>query len=130
MSEHAILGKKRRAPAEVLYALRSSDELPDELECRILYLVGEGQPWQAALLCPCGCKTLIQLSLLPNDRPRWKLTIEANDRPTLSPSIWRTDECRAHFFMRSGRIVWCGSNDGGGAGPADGTLVRTSTARD
>lgn len=33
-------------------------------------VIEEGEPWQAAMLCPCGCKAQIHLSLLPGDRGR------------------------------------------------------------
>lgn len=76
-----------------------STELPDELHANTLYLVGDSQPWQAALLCPCGCGAPIQLSLLPTDSPSWTVS-SGRKGVTLSPSIWRTDGCRAHFFVR------------------------------
>jgi Family of unknown function (DUF6527) len=83
------------------------DELPDSLEFRRVYVVGNGAPWSVAMLCPCGCGEIIQLSLLVNDSPRWKVSYDKKGLPTLSPSIWRTAGCRSHFFMRGGTIVWC-----------------------
>ena len=83
------------------------DELPDALVPQRLYLIGEQpQPWSAALLCPCGCGTTIQLSLLKADRPSWRVRRHFNGSVTLRPSIWRTRGCRSHFFLRRGRIVW------------------------
>ena len=83
------------------------EEIPDGLKPRQLYLVGELKPWSAALLCPCGCKDVIQLSLLPNDSPMWTATSDRKGLPTLSPSVWRTTACRSHFFLRNGSIIWC-----------------------
>lgn len=82
------------------------DELPDVLKQRSLYLIGDGAPWSAALLCPCGCRDVIQLSLLHGDSPRWRLSFDGDELPTLVPSIRRTQGCRAHFFLRHGRVVW------------------------
>jgi hypothetical protein len=82
------------------------EDLPEALEGRTLYLVGEGKPWSAGLLCPCGCKETIQLSLVANDNPRWKLTHHRDDSFSLHPSIWRTKNCESHFFLRRGRISW------------------------
>jgi len=83
------------------------EELPDSLERGSLYVLGLDSPWSAALLCPCGCGKLIHLSFLRTDSPSWKISIDRAGLPTLAPSIWRTDGCRSHFFLRRGAIVWC-----------------------
>lgn len=83
------------------------DELPDALQKRCLYLIGGTTPWAAAMLCPCGCGAVIQLSLLNNESPSWTVTFDRAGLPTLSPSVWRTQGCRSHFFLRCGSIVWC-----------------------
>ena len=82
-------------------------DLPDHLERHTLYAIGEEAPWSAAMICPCGCRSMIQMSLLPDDSPRWKMTISPLGLLTMAPSIWRTADCRAHFFLRRGHIVWC-----------------------
>lgn len=89
------------------YRVEAVNDLPDEIHARILYVIGEEQPWQAAMRCPCGCGALIQLSLVPHDRPRWAATIDRRARPTLVPSVWRNTGCRAHFFLRDGLVIWC-----------------------
>ena len=96
-----------RAWFEPRYHAQAVEDVPDTLRDHTLYLVGEGCPWQAAMQCPCGCGAVIQLSLLPNDHPRWRATLDRRARPTLTPSVWRTTGCRAHFFLRDGRILWC-----------------------
>jgi hypothetical protein len=82
------------------------DNLPDTLEPRVLYLVGDETPWQAAMLCPCGCDAPIQLSLIPNDRPGWSYRLDGEGRVSLHPSVWRTSGCRAHFVVARNRIYW------------------------
>ena len=89
------------------YRVTSVDEIPEQPHRHMLYLVGEDPAWQAAMLCPCKCGVLIQLSLIPADRPRWKARIDTQGRPSLMPSVWRTGGCQAHFFLRDGRIYWC-----------------------
>src|SRR4051812_31564138 len=91
------------------------EDVPDVVEPSSLYLVGQtGNPWSAALLCPCGCQSLIQLSLLPDDVPRWRVTYNSNETVTLHPSIWRIKGCRSHFFLRFNQIVWArGMHDAG-----------------
>lgn len=82
------------------------NELPDTLKPRSVYLIGGGAPWCAALLCPCGCRAVLQLSLLDDDSPRWRLLLDCDGLPTLVPSIRRTQGCRSHFYLRRGRVVW------------------------
>lgn len=85
----------------------SVDEKPGALRPGLLYLIGEDTPWSAALLCPCGCEMPVELSLIEADHPSWELTIsKVGGLPTLRPSVWRTEGCKAHFFLRDGRVVW------------------------
>jgi len=51
------------------------------------------------LLCPCGCGDLIQLSMVEDQRPRWK--VENN---SIVPSIRRVIGCLSHFTITN-RIV-------------------------
>lgn len=81
------------------------DELPEALQNHRLYLIGETTPWAAAMLCPCGCGSVIQLSLLPNESPSWSVDFDRVGLPTLSPSVWRTQGCHSHFFLRHGSIM-------------------------
>lgn len=84
------------------------EELSDELDGDILYVIGEnGHWWFAAVRCPCGCDAILHMNLLPDARPRWKLTLHYDKTATLHPSVWRTKDCRSHFFIRKGRIEWC-----------------------
>lgn len=94
-----------RAPA--FRAVRL-EELPDRLDSRSIYLVGEGQYcWFVAFRCPCGCGDVLQLSTMPEGRPRWLVREHPDGTVTLEPSIWRTVGCRSHFFLRRGRVSWC-----------------------
>jgi len=81
---------------------------PKTIPEHVVYaVIEEGEPWQAAMLCPCGCKAKIHLSLLPGDRPCWGLARNADGTATLHPSVWRTTGCRSHFFVRNGETIWC-----------------------
>lgn len=88
------------------------DELPDRLDPKYVYLVGEGvYLWFAALICPCGCGAILQMSLIPDGRPRWNAIEHEDGTVSLEPSVWRTKDCRSHFFLRRGNIFWCGSSE-------------------
>lgn len=84
-------------------------DLPEQLLRRKVYLVGEDieSCWFSAMLCPCGCGELIQLSLIPKDEPRWTAAIGDDGRVTLRPSVWRVRGCHSHFVLSDGMIHWC-----------------------
>jgi hypothetical protein len=60
--------RRRDKPFKLLHL----EELPEKPQQGTIYAIGEGTPWAPALLCPCGCGALIQLSLLKDERPSWK----------------------------------------------------------
>lgn len=89
-----------------------TEGLPEQLSPTHLYVVGErGEDWFAAMRCPCGCGSTIDLNLVPPGRPCWTLTVHLDGSPTLSPSVWRQVDCRAHFFVRCGQVVWARETD-------------------
>lgn len=84
------------------------EELPDALDPKDVYVLGEGQHlWFVAMLCPCGCKETLQMSLLHDAKPKWKIFEHGDGTITLQPSVWRKVGCRSHFFLRCGLIQWC-----------------------
>jgi hypothetical protein len=85
----------------------SEGRFPAKLHRRRIYVLTEdGEPWEARLICPCGCGEALDLSLLRDDHPTWTMKADAHGRATLHPSIWRHVGCRSHFFVRGGRIRW------------------------
>lgn len=84
-------------------------EAPAKLADAVLYLESEGDAaWAAVMICPCGCRELITLNLLPDAAPCWEIKVHPDGTPTIRPSVWRTVGCRSHFFVRQGQIDWCG----------------------
>lgn len=82
-------------------------DVPTSPKIKTLYVVIEDNiRWSAAMLCPCGCGALINLNLLSDERPTWQLIKHQNNNVSLAPSIWRTVECRAHFWFRENRVYW------------------------
>ncbi len=74
---------------------------------QLIHLIDDGEDWAAGLHCPCGCGDVLEVALLQDAKPKWRLTIDAMGRPTLYPSIWRRDKCQSHFWVRGGRVYWC-----------------------
>lgn len=80
---------------------------PKRLDRRCIYILTEdGDPWEARMVCPCGCKEELDLNLIPDDHPTWKATADDRGRATLHPSVWRHIGCRSHFWVRKGRVIW------------------------
>lgn len=100
-----LRGRKGRIPC-----LRVED-LPENLDSNIFYIVFDsGRPWHASMSCPCGCGEAIHLNLLPDERPRWQIQEHLDGTASATPSIWRTQGCRSHFWLQRGRIMWAGSD--------------------
>lgn len=90
-----------------IWVFETSEDHPEKLERRRVYLVGETEaPWAAAFLCPCGCGEVVRLSLIRDDEPSWIAAGASGERASLHPSIWRIRGCRSHFFIKEGNLVW------------------------
>lgn len=101
---------RRFRPGSAPYATALVEGLPEEPGPRTIYLAGAGgDPWAAALACPCGCGAVIRLNLLKDARPCWSVVEYRDGIISIEPSVWRRKGCRSHFFFRRGRIEWCRS---------------------
>jgi hypothetical protein len=49
--------------------------------------------------CLCGCGTNIELLVVLEAKPRWEISIDAKQRPTLRPSVWVRRGYRSHFWL-------------------------------
>lgn len=91
------------------------EHLPRRLKGHTLYIVEEdGFEEQAAMFCPCGCGRVLQMNLLTDERPCWRVTRHRDGTATLHPSIWRKKDCGSHFCFRKGRVEWCLDEEGAG----------------
>jgi hypothetical protein len=97
----------RKTPVRPLRTVHL-EELPDVLDPKDVYVLGEGQyRWFVGMMCPCGCGETVQMSLLKDAKPRWSLVEHTDGTISLHPSVWRKIGCRSHFFLRHGVIQWC-----------------------
>lgn len=80
----------------------------EQLRPGLVVIVRDGgvEKW-ACFKCPGGCGEKVMLPLSPSRRPHWRAIMDRFSRPTLEPSILQANECRCHFWVRAGRIVWC-----------------------
>lgn len=103
-----LLVKNRLWGTPVPFKTIYFDELPNELKSHSVYLIGEnGFLWFAALICPCGCRSVVQLNLLPDAKPRWQVEEHADGTISLVPSVWSRKGCGSHYFVRRSLIRWC-----------------------
>jgi Family of unknown function (DUF6527) len=106
-----LLKLRVRIPAfwyqrRVYTGIRTTD-VPDKLESGKVYLIGENDHlWSAALKCPCGCGTVLEINLVPDIRPRWSVAEDKDGYVTIEPSIWRKKDCECHFRITRGMVRW------------------------
>lgn len=101
-----LFAKEWLLPARRLISIEG-DLIPDGFSKRNLALLKEGgEDWCVAFRCPCGCGRLIELPLIPEAKPNWRLSCNKNGRPSLHPSVWLKEGCRSHFFIKEGKVIW------------------------
>lgn len=84
------------------------DMLPAKLPRRNLVLARDrDEDWSVGLHCPCGCGERLEMMLLKGVKPRWDVSVDRLGYVSLHPSVWLQKGCKSHFWVRSGRIIWC-----------------------
>jgi hypothetical protein len=81
----------------------------------------KGRPKWVLFLCPCGCESVITLSLQRIHRPHWTVRRSDNKRPSMSPSVWRITGCLSHFWVYDGRVYLCNDT---GSPPSPHSAIR------
>jgi len=89
------------------YKYQFVTDIPELSKPRVLYIIENyGFLWQVVMICPCGCKKLLQMNLMKEYNPYWRFEIDKKNRISLHPSIQRVVGCKSHFFLRKGNIQW------------------------
>ena len=98
---------------ESFNAVRCGNVVARPLDPGTIYLWScesdDGPPFAALFLCPCGCGKEISIRVVRgkhDGHPCWTYEIHEDGTLTLSPSILQRFDCKAHFFIRRGRVVW------------------------
>lgn len=78
-------------------------------EKEFVTVIHKNTPYWAMFRCPCGCGTVISLSLQKNHKPSWSVRKSKHGRPSLHPSVWQNKGCCCHFWIKDGRVYWCGN---------------------
>lgn len=76
--------------------------MPKQLSPGVIYVAEEFGA--AAHLCACGCGEKVRTPLGPTE---WSLDVDAEGRPSLSPSVgnWQKP-CQSHYWITRGKVVW------------------------
>jgi len=93
-----------RRPRFLVQAAPESPSLEELLPNLMVLEIRGGYLKWAHLICP-KCGDHIQLPLAGN--ARWSVKVDLLRRPTIAPSIWETESCGAHFFVKKGKVLWC-----------------------
>lgn len=75
---------------------------------QFITVVHKGRPYWSLFRCPCGCGEVVSLPMRLPHNPRWHIELSQDGRPTLHPSVWRNKGCMSHFWLKDGRVYWCG----------------------
>ncbi|UGA43030.1 hypothetical protein HU230_0032875 [Bradyrhizobium quebecense] len=84
------------------------DMLPEKLPLWTLVIArDDGEDWSVGMRCPCGCGERLEMMLLREVKPRWDVSVDSRGHISLHPSVWQREGCKSHFWVRSGKIIWC-----------------------
>lgn len=100
--------KFKKEEVSGLYKYVVVSELPESPLDKVLYVEGVeniDEYWYALLKCPCGCQEKIMLNLIDDVSPCWYLRKEKSNF-SIYPSIWRTKNCKSHFWLKNNKIVF------------------------
>jgi len=79
-------------------------------ESEFVLVIHQNESYWALFQCPCGCCTMISLSLQKIHTPSWTVKETVAGRPSLYPSVWQNKGCFSHFWIQDGQICWCGNS--------------------
>lgn len=105
--EVLVLLRLIRRPNFVVRILDSHPAFHEILPGVIVVVADGERPKWACFFCPGGCGNKFQLSLNPSKRPRWEVTLDWLNRPSIYPSVHQKNSCCAHFWIRKGHVEWC-----------------------
>lgn len=95
-------------PPDILVRFTNTHPLPEDVEFGVMHVVASGNRWKWAYFrCPSKYEEIIQLCLMTDYFPSWKLSVDFLLRPTLTPSVRQVSGSYAHFFVHCGKIQYC-----------------------
>ena len=84
---------------------------PNSIESHVLYITKVGNiPKWASFQCPGRCGKIVRLRLARHESPRWTVRNDWMGRTSFYPSIRQQTNCKCHFWVKRGRIIWSTTN--------------------
>jgi len=75
-----------------------------KIESKIVYVLDELHEWATFFVCPCGCGDVVELNLLPDASPAWKVN-NVDGIAVISPSIQKKTGCKSHFIISNSGVT-------------------------
>lgn len=85
-------------------------DLPDELGKDAFVVRKGGRDVWLVFRCPCDVNHRLTINLSRARHPSWSVQVKEGAL-TVYPSVWVTDTCRSHFWIRNSEIVRAYSRD-------------------
>lgn len=93
-----------------VFVVPSMDDVPANLSKNIFLVNRGGVNRWVVLACPCGCGERLDVNLMSNRRPYWRLR-HHRGAVSLLPSLWvPKDRCGSHFWLIRNRVLWAESD--------------------
>lgn len=87
--------------------LENFDDLQNPGDFIWSHNMSDGEPSCILFVCPCGCGDLTGVPVRPAPQgPHWNWNGD-KDKPTLTPSLQRLDNCKWHGFLTDGEFRSC-----------------------
>src|SRR5690349_20647485 len=88
--------------------LECRHEVPDSPPRDTLYVVGAPEAAKWLLFdCPCGRGHRLDVNLMRERRPFWRLSVGRGDKLSVFPSLWVADDmCDSHFWLKDSCVYF------------------------
>jgi hypothetical protein len=97
---------RRRKKISRVRHVTSMNQVPRQLGSTLFVVENSGIPKWAVFECPCRCGSRVDVNLMGQTNPHWKL-IKHGKEVSIQPSIWQPlERCGSHFFVTRNKIRW------------------------
>ena len=95
----------RRSRYKGVKVVERMSDVPSKLGGSIFLVERAGNKQWAVLECPCRTGHRLTITLREGDDPHW-VANQRDKNISLHPSLWLTEECSSHFWIRDNKVTW------------------------
>ena len=99
------LHRRRRTYLVRTRIVSRMSDVPEKLDGQAYIVKRNGKDMWLVFDCPCSSGHKLVLNLSRSRYPFWQTKLKKNVLNVL-PSVWVTDECHSHFFIKNNDVVW------------------------